>query len=352
MNAMRLGATAAVAVLASLAYPRAGAGQGVQIPLERGLTLSYVTSLKGEPDFENIVMIESADSDEVRLRISWNRGDRRWKFFRRPLSRRERLRARSFYTYAQANDRNERRGYAYSMATGVVLDALKREGRADVALLVPNLAPLAPYRGTLNRVGGSEPFSVLMDGQRVSLRAIRASGTLENPAAGERRIRAEFLFLDDPEAPWYLDERLESTHGNSGHTLLVRVASSKAAKQLEATLRSRCEAHVSDIFFATGSAEIDSASAPTFRRIAEVLAANPAWQVGLVGHTDDIGDDAANLELSRRRAEAARTVLVRDYRIPANRLTAEGRGEREPLENDATPQGRARNRRVDLKRKC
>lgn len=69
-------------------------------------------------------------------------------------------------------------------------------------------------------------------------------------------------------------------------------------------------------------------------------------------HTDSIGSAAANLELSRERGEAARAILIRDYRIAPARLVADGRGEREPLEDNRTPAGRARNRRVELKRKC
>ncbi len=352
MSPHRILEAAAVAALAGLALPHTAAAQAPRIPLERGLTLSYVTSLKGEPDFEEIILVEAADSNAVQLRISWNRGDRHWKSARRPVSRRERLLGRSFYTYARPNERDQHRGYAYSMATGAVLTALEREGRSEVALLIPNLDPAAPYRGTLTRVGARpEPFSLLLDGQRVSVGAIRASGVLENLAAGETSIRAEFLFLDDPQAPWYLDEALQAG-GRAGHTRLVRIGTSRAEADLAAALRMRCEAHVSDIFFATGSAEVDSASVPTFQRIAAVLAANPGWRIMLVGHTDSIGDDAANLALSRHRAEAARSALLRDYHIPATRLTADGRGEREPLEDNATEQGRARNRRVDLVRRC
>ncbi len=351
MSARRIIEAAAMA-LAVLTAARAGAGQTPRIPLERGLTLSYVTSLKGEPDFEEILLLEAADSNAVQLRISWNRGDRHWKSARRPVSRRERLLGRSFYTYARPNERDQHRGYAYSMATGAVLTALEREGRSEVALLIPNLDPSVPYRGPLTRVGaGPEPFPLLLDGRRITVRGIRARGVLENLAAGERSIRAEFVFLDDPQAPWYLEETLQAG-GHAGRTRLVRIGTSGAEGDLAAALRTRCEAHVSDIFFATGSAEVDSASIPTFLRIATVLAANPGWQVLLVGHTDSIGDAAANLALSRRRAEAARAILLRDYHIPATRLTADGRGEREPLEDNATEQGRARNRRVDLKRNC
>lgn len=345
---------AAAMVIPAFARSVPTASQASSIPLERGLTLSYVSSISGEPDYEEIIVVERADTDAIGLRISWNRGpDRRWKVFRRPVSRRERQRAHAFYNYADERDTTQYRGYALAMGTSAVLGELKREGRADVAVLVPELARRTPYRGTLTRVGDRpEPFSVILDSKRVTLPGIRAKGTLQNLSAGEHRIDAWFLFLDDPQVPWYLDSHIEVPDGREGRKILVRIASNGAESDLAEELGSHCEAHVNDIYFATGSAAVDSASLPTFQRIAQVLADHPDWQLTIVGHTDSIGADTANLTLSQRRAAAVRGVLLRDYHIPSGRLVAEGHGEQEPLEDNGTPEGRARNRRVDLKRKC
>lgn len=351
MKARRWAEGAAIAGLAALVFPRAVAPQGARIPLERGLTLTYASSTTGEPDYEQVVEIEKMNGDVAQLRAAWNRRDRKWRFYRRSLARWERQNVRSFYNYGKENDSNSYTGYAYSMATVRVLNDLKRTGKSEVVILVPELSVATPYRGTLTRVGaGPEPFPVVLDGQRVSLPGIRARGRLEAPLLP--MLTMEYVFLDDPETPWYLDSRMANEKGQGGRKLLVRIGTRRAQQDLAEALRTRCEAHVNDIFFATASAEVDSASTPTFQRIAAVLAANPTWRLTLLGHTDSIGDDAANLDLSRRRAEAARLVLVRDFHIAGARLTADGRGERQPLETNATPQGRARNRRVDLKRNC
>ena len=68
------------------------------------------------------------------------------------------------------------------------------------------------------------------------------------------------------------------------------------------------------------------------------------------GHTDGIGSDAANLDLSRRRAAAVKTALVKRYGIAADRLSTGGFGESQPKADNATPEGRALNRRVELTR--
>jgi OOP family OmpA-OmpF porin len=70
-------------------------------------------------------------------------------------------------------------------------------------------------------------------------------------------------------------------------------------------------------------------------------------KVEVAGHTDSVGTEEYNLELSQRRAEAVRAYLV-DKEVPADRLTAKGYGESMPEADNATEEGRARNRRVEL----
>ena len=66
------------------------------------------------------------------------------------------------------------------------------------------------------------------------------------------------------------------------------------------------------------------------------------------GHTDSTGDAAHNLDLSRRRAEAVRGVLMAQFKVDATRLTAAGIGAAKPLDSNDTPAGRAQNRRVEF----
>jgi len=84
-------------------------------------------------------------------------------------------------------------------------------------------------------------------------------------------------------------------------------------------------------------------------RVAASLLAHPEVKVEVGGHTDSVGSDAYNLNLSHQRAEAARDYLI-NKGVPASRLTAKGYGETKPIADNNTAEGRAKNRRVELKR--
>jgi len=86
----------------------------------------------------------------------------------------------------------------------------------------------------------------------------------------------------------------------------------------------------------------------TLKEIATVLKENATVRVRIVGHTDADGDDAANLDLSQRRAAAVKAVLTSEFGIDAARMETDGRGETEPAAGNDTPAGKAANRRVEF----
>lgn len=99
--------------------------------------------------------------------------------------------------------------------------------------------------------------------------------------------------------------------------------------------------------FASGHNEIRPSLGAALDVIAPALAAEDAVAVQVVGHTDSQGSEMVNLRLSIARAEAVVEEL-RKRGVGLERLTADGRGEADPLTSNATEQGRARNRRVEL----
>ena len=101
------------------------------------------------------------------------------------------------------------------------------------------------------------------------------------------------------------------------------------------------------IRFAHDSAELAPASTGTLSQILAVLKANPGVRLRIEGHTDATGGERYNLALSQRRAEAVRAWLAA-HGIAAGRLEARGFGESRPVADNATPQGRALNRRVEI----
>lgn len=103
----------------------------------------------------------------------------------------------------------------------------------------------------------------------------------------------------------------------------------------------------SDISFDTGRSDIKPELRPILDQFASGLTNQPNTEVRIVGHTDNVGSDAINEPLSRQRAQAARDYLT-SRGVNAGRIVIEGRGEREPIATNATADGRARNRRVEI----
>jgi outer membrane protein OmpA-like peptidoglycan-associated protein len=97
--------------------------------------------------------------------------------------------------------------------------------------------------------------------------------------------------------------------------------------------------------FKTGSATITNSSFKFLDDIAEYMKANPAFSLSIVGHTDNVGSDEYNQKLSEDRAEAVKSYLIKKG-IGEISITAEGKGESEPISNNDTPEGREKNRRV------
>jgi len=106
-------------------------------------------------------------------------------------------------------------------------------------------------------------------------------------------------------------------------------------------------ATVEGIAFETGGAALSKDSGPALDDLAAMLAGKPEISVLIVGHSDNQGTLDANLTLSQRRAEAVRDALV-ERGVAAERLEAKGVGFLAPVASNATEEGRARNRRVEL----
>jgi outer membrane protein OmpA-like peptidoglycan-associated protein len=102
------------------------------------------------------------------------------------------------------------------------------------------------------------------------------------------------------------------------------------------------------INFDTAKSEIKPDSEPAIDEIAKLLTNNPALKVGIVGHTDMVGEATANMKLSQARAQSVIAELVSKHGIASARLVAFGAGPWAPLASNKTDDGRAKNRRVEL----
>lgn len=84
------------------------------------------------------------------------------------------------------------------------------------------------------------------------------------------------------------------------------------------------------------------------KKAADLIALHPDHAFWIDGHTDSVGSDAFNVELSLKRAESVRTYLIEQFGFSGNRLLARGFGERKPLVGNETQEGRKQNRRVEI----
>jgi len=104
----------------------------------------------------------------------------------------------------------------------------------------------------------------------------------------------------------------------------------------------------SGILFDVNSDKIKQQSYGVLKDIANVLNENASINVKIIGHTDSDGNAADNLTLSKRRAEAVKATLVKDFGIDASRIQTDGKGSSEPIASNATAEGKANNRRVEF----
>jgi outer membrane protein OmpA-like peptidoglycan-associated protein len=100
--------------------------------------------------------------------------------------------------------------------------------------------------------------------------------------------------------------------------------------------------------FETGQAALKPESQEQLKNIAEILKAFPKVTMKIGGYTDNTGDPQANLRLSQQRADAVMAGLVQ-LGVDAGRLKAEGYGQEHPIADNSTPEGRAKNRRIDIR---
>ena len=126
----------------------------------------------------------------------------------------------------------------------------------------------------------------------------------------------------------------------------------KLAQELEGAQVSRVGEGIavtfdSGILFPFDSADLTADARTNLRKLSDSLQAEGRTNVMIVGHTDSDGSDAYNQELSERRGRAAADYLA-SLGVASSRLDSRGRGEAEPIESNATEEGRRQNRRVEV----
>ena len=188
-----------------------------------------------------------------------------------------------------------------------------------------------------------EGMPILVNGRRADLPVmhLKAVFTYEG-----KEITDQYWILADSADPLFL-----RTLSSKGTFQMIRidwpggVAAHPSSRRSSETVAPSCPASTSPSTAPSWS----RSPVPALEGVASLLAKHADWSVAIEGHTDSIGDPGANRTLSERRAEAVRAALVTRH-VDASRITSSGFGASRPREANATLEGRARNRRVEVVR--
>lgn len=122
----------------------------------------------------------------------------------------------------------------------------------------------------------------------------------------------------------------------------------KGCPEIEKEVEEILQTAFDNLEFETGRDVIKPGSIPSLTKLAEVLVKKPDWKLQIAGHTDSQGNDQNNLILSKKRSEAVKAFMVENG-VTADRLNTLYFGETQPIADNDTPEGRQRNRRVEMK---
>lgn len=354
-----------LSILAAL-YAGTAMAQAPTIPPVRNLALVQTLHI-GAVDRESVVSL--VDVSAAGIKYHWSlvevkaNGDTVRDVSERFVSAADLDTATRWHQYYVSGEPLEHPGYTAFTVGRALYDQLRNSGSGAFSLLsfaeadeasalVNGLGlgaspPVVRWRGTLTRVSPQdEPFPLLVNGKRVTVPALH--------------LRADLTSRGESWAPefWILAER--------DNPLILRVQDSKRVYQtvradiadkktqagaFDTALTKQCRVELPGVYFEFNSAALKPESDAALGTLADVLKQHADWQLTVEGHTDSIGSQRSNQTLSERRAESVRAWLGSHGVAPA-RLRAVGYGSGRPREPNATIEGRARNRRVELVRPC
>jgi outer membrane protein OmpA-like peptidoglycan-associated protein len=202
---------------------------------------------------------------------------------------------------------------------------------------------------------------MIVNDERVTLPVIHLTGPMASVGKDPRphkerptQDEGEIYVIDDPVDPLVLlyREKDPAYHAGRFRIEVVKIDYKvpHPVNLVEKQLTEQKRAVTYGIYFDFNKDTIKPESEKVLREIVQAMTDNPTWKLTVEGHTDNIGGDAYNLDLSKRRAAAVKQALAARYHIAPDRLSTNGFGSSSPIDTNDTLEGRARNRRVELTR--
>jgi len=348
------------------------------IPLKEGLTLSYAWTKTPQEEYECLIQITKIAPGAIDTSASCNVPGQTAPVIKR-ICRSDLRHARLIHTLYGAvkvlgpsgEDEPETivgataftvstDDFAKMQKTGAMLHHYVEVGDSG-RLVKDGVGELhVDDRGTLRVVVNDGPLDVPV---------IKLSGKAKWWIRGKRLETTETaVVLDDARFPLYLDQQSTAaeTRSRIKFATITYPSDDKGKGQftgqgngqerngrgsIEDALLEEKHVDVYGIYFDFNSDRIRPESDPVLKEIGTLMQKYPDWRLSIAGHTDNIGGNGNyNLELSRRRSEAVKRALVDRFRISTDRMTTSGYGAGAPKDTNDTPEGRARNRRVELVR--
>ena len=325
------------------AYVRDAAS--ASIPLEPGLALTDVwTPRADQPDIEVLTTVNNIAGNSIQVIGKGLVGNGAGSV--RNLCTVDLLNAHEYETQFGSTTPNTIPGATMFTMSRAVFSDLKAGHPATLTFYEAANNAKGGYdmqslgKGTLSRVETSDvPYSIIVNGERKDLPTLHAKGAL-----GNRTF--ELWVLDDVANPLVLNLKVLNSPFHITYVKITFPEKKKVEEQLAQTGR----AEIYGIYFDFNKATPRPESAPVLKEIAQALSDNPTWKLQIGGHTDNVGGEAYNLDLSDQRAQGVMHSLVTQYGIAADRLTAKGFGATQPKATNDTVEGRSLNRRVELVR--
>jgi OmpA-OmpF porin, OOP family len=163
-----------------------------------------------------------------------------------------------------------------------------------------------------------------------------------------RLYQNELKVVDLPKAFNVAGVKMDRIRFEEGSVLVSNIRVAIGAPDTRNKLLTEGKLVTYGIYFDVNKDVVKPESYGTLKDISTILTENPDVRVKIIGYTDADGNDAANLDLSKRRAASVKEELTKSFGIDATRLESDGMGEANPVAPNDTPSNKALNRRVEL----